>query len=306
MILIKKSPLILVQMATALCNSLYKLALLLPLDSFTTINWSEFLDEVELVIHRKIVTNVNFFAPLRQLQFMLQSIRHLLPIAYVVWGKVMFWHVSVHPDIHSSVCLSMKGGGVPKPGPARGGGPQPGQARAVPHLGYTPHQTWPGGTMLRGCPPWIPPSDLAMGYPCQGVFHLRYPLSDLARGYPCWGVPHLGYPHGQTWLPPGQGGTPPRVIDGVLDTPRAVCLLQKDVLVEKKLWPNPEIESEIDVFSLISKLNMKPISIRLPVLHADLRKRCPFGRRTQVSFTSSQTESICVKTSFLFLNLKFV
>ena len=133
----------------------------------------------------------------------------------------MFSHVSVHP----SFCLST--GGYPRQvhlryphyqtrpevGTLPGWYPKLGTrpldlARGVPHLGY-PHQTWPGG-------------------PCLGVPHLRYPSTPIRPGQ--WGtlpgVPHLGYPP----IRPGQwypaGGTPPRVTDRVLDTPRSVCLLR--------------------------------------------------------------------------------
>ena len=117
----------------------------------------------------------------------------------------MFSHVSVHPSIHHSVC---------------------------PQGGY-PSQVQAGGT------------------PARGVPHLRYPSSDLAGGYPTsgtspiisgWGDPTLGTPSdlaggtpqgdptlGNSLPPirPGRGGgTPPRVTDGVLDTPRSVCLLR--------------------------------------------------------------------------------
>ena len=92
-------------------------------------------------------------------------------------------------DTCLSICLSTPGGGGY---PGRGGVLQPGPA---------------GG----------------------GVPHLRYPPSDLAGGYPCWEVPHLGYPPPSDLAgggtPAGGGGTPPQVIDGVLDTPRSVCLL---------------------------------------------------------------------------------
>ena len=147
---------------------------------------------------------------------------------------------------------SSQGGGVPKPGPARevphlryplpvrpglgdmparGGTPiRPGQGTrgtppqlppvrpgwGVPLLRGTPpwvppHQTWPGGVLLPGgTPSQIPPPPIRpnWGYPCWGLPHLGYPPSDLAKGYPCW------------------GGTPPRLTDGVLDTPRSVCLLR--------------------------------------------------------------------------------
>ena len=78
----------------------------------------------------------------------------------------------------------------------------------VPHLGY-PHQLWLGIPLLGGTPPWVPPIG-----PGQG-------------GTPAGGTPTSGTPH-QTW--PGQvpqrGGTFPQVIDGVLNTPRSVCLLR--------------------------------------------------------------------------------
>ena len=132
-------------------------------------------------------------------------------------------------------------GGVPRPG--------------VPHLGYPHHWTWwgggvpdqgcptlgtptigPGGggyTPTGGCPSWVPLSDLAggRGYPDWGVPHLEYPLSDLAGG-----CPNRGYPGTLPQVPPlldlargypdRGGGTPPQITDGVLDTPRSVCLLR--------------------------------------------------------------------------------
>ena len=63
--------------------------------------------------------------------------------------------------------------------------------------GGTPARSSQGGTPAGGTLPVVP--------------HLRYPTSDLAGGgsVPC-----------------REGGTPPRVTDGVLDTPRSVCLLR--------------------------------------------------------------------------------
>ena len=78
-------------------------------------------------------------------------------------------------------------------------------------------------------PPWLPPHQTWPGDTLWGVSHLRYPPLDLGEGVPpTRGVPHLGYP-----LPPSDlaggtlpgVGTPPQVIDGVLDIPRSVCLL---------------------------------------------------------------------------------
>ena len=113
-----------------------------------------------------------------------------------------------------------------------------------------PCQTWPGGTLPGGTPHWVPicltwPGHTSAGG--RGVPHLGCLLSDLARGgtpaggYPSSGTPHKtcpgvpllrgsparGYPtSGTPPLRPGQGGTPPQVTDGVLDTPWSVCLLR--------------------------------------------------------------------------------
>ena len=100
-----------------------------------------------------------------------------LPTAYVVQGKVMFWHASVHP----SVCPHL-GGGVPRPGPAGGGYPSQVQG------GY-PYQVQAGG---------VPQPGPAGGYP-DG----RLPQPGPAGGYPIGGYPTSGTPH---WIWPG--GTP--------------------------------------------------------------------------------------------------
>ena len=116
-----------------------------------------------------------------------------LPPAYVVRGKVMFWHASVHP----SICLST-GGGVPishnalqhfpecheaggYPGTPPGGVPDPG----------TPRGGVPGsGTPLGGVP--------RSGTPPGGV-----PGSGTPRG-----GTRVRYPPGGTWVryPPRGGG----------------------------------------------------------------------------------------------------
>ena len=150
-------------------------------------------------------------------------------------------------------CLSIRlsvhtgGGGYPSQvqigggTPARSDGGYPSQVQTRGTLARSDGGT-PARSSWGGYPPQIPPSDLAGGYPwwgwvtppqvppvrpgpgvpCQGVPHLRYPLSDLARV-----VPHLGYPPSDLvgWYP-CWGGTPPQVRDGVLDTPRSVCLLR--------------------------------------------------------------------------------
>ena len=137
------------------------------------------------------------------------TVSRSLPTAYVVRGKVMFWHVSVHPSIHPSFCLSTGGGGVPEPGPASGGTPArssqggtPTGGGGYPTLGTT-HQTWPGGYPTLGvtgvsepgpASRGVPEPGPAGGYLCWGVPHLGYPLSDPSRGYPCWGYPTLGPP----------------------------------------------------------------------------------------------------------------
>ena len=95
---------------------------------------------------------------------------------------------STRREVIVSPCLSVHtcGGG--------GGVPQPSAARGsrVAHLGH-------------------PPIRPGQGYPCWGVPPLGYSPSDLAGGgYPCR----------------GGGVTPPQVTDGVLDTPRSVCLLR--------------------------------------------------------------------------------
>ena len=109
-----------------------------------------------------------------------------------------------------SIHLSVHTWGVPWPGP----GVYPSQVQlgggypcgGVPHLGY-------------------PPLDLAGRLP-----HLAYPPSDLAGGYPDGGTPPQVHPPHWTW-PGGTstgGGYPTsyRITDGVLDTPRSVCLLR--------------------------------------------------------------------------------
>ena len=162
---------------------------------------------------------------------------------YLLTAYVVRWEGNVFTCVCPSICLSTPGG-VPWPGPGGGGGGilaksrwercptsgtppvGPGQGvpnrgyptmatpirpgrggtlTGVPHLGY-PHQNWPGDT-----PPQVHPLlDLAGGYP----------LSDLAGGT------LTGYPISY------------RITDGVLDTPRSVCLLRsrrRTFLLKKRL-----------------------------------------------------------------------
>ena len=163
----------------------------------------------------------------------------------------MFSHVSVHPSIHPSVCPQGGGGGYP--GHVQPGGyPSQVQLGSTPVGGYstsgTPCQTWgvplPGGTppwvtlsqtWLGGTPPRVAPHQIWLGdTPAQGESlpggtpaggtPPQVPPSDLARG-----VPHLEYPSPPIrpgWGVPLLGGTPLQETDGVLDTPRSVCLLR--------------------------------------------------------------------------------
>ena len=138
-----------------------------------------------------------------------------LPPAYVVRGKVMFWHASVHP----SICLST-GGGYPYPimlcnisqNAMRWGG----------YLGQVPPR---GGTRVRyppggGVPgSGTPPGGTQVRYPPRGGTRVRYPPRG---GYPGQVPPRGGY-SGQV---PPWGGYPGRTTEGVLTTRRAVCLLR--------------------------------------------------------------------------------
>ena len=122
-------------------------------------------------------------------------------------------------DTCLSICLStpggypsqvQPGGTPPQIPPIRPAGGYP-SCWGVPLRGGTP----PRGYPTSGYPP--SPSDMAGGYPCRGVPHLGYPPVRPGWGYPCQGVSPC-----RTW----PGGTPPQLIDGVLDTPRSVCLLR--------------------------------------------------------------------------------
>ena len=136
-----------------------------------------------------------------------------LPTAYVVRGKVIFWHVSVHPSIHPSVCPHLGRRGTPARSRWEGtlARSRWGYLILVPCL--TPPQVppigpgWGGGTLLGGTHLGYSPSDLARGT-LPGVPYLRYPIG------PGQGVPYRAYPTSgipsQIW--PGstlQGGTLP-------------------------------------------------------------------------------------------------
>ena len=113
----------------------------------------------------------------------------LLPTAYVVRreGNVF---TRVCPSIHQSVCAHLGGGGTPARSSPGGyplpGGGTPCQESTPPRVTSSVGPAGGGGT-----PPRIPP-------------HHTWP-----GGTPCRG-----------------GGTPLRETDGVLDTPRSVCLLR--------------------------------------------------------------------------------
>ena len=138
-----------------------------------------------------------------------------LPPAYVVRGKVMFWH--------PSVCLSTFAGGVSHPRSGWGGYPIPGLARR----GGTPSQVWPGGGDTPsqvwpegggGTPSQVwpgggdTPSQVWLGgYPIPGLDRggtLGTPLpSWLGTGSP-W--PGMGYPLNLGWgTPLTWDGVPP-------------------------------------------------------------------------------------------------
>ena len=132
-------------------------------------------------------------------------LRTSLPTAYVVGGKVVLTRVCLSTPRGGGYPGRVQAGGVPQPGPGGGG---------TPHLRY-------------------PPSDLAGGYPDQGVPTSGTPIRPgWGGGVPRWGVPHLrsppvrpgwGVPHLRSPLSDLARGVPHRV---VLDTPRSVCLLR--------------------------------------------------------------------------------
>ena len=164
--------------------------------------------------------NGNFWWPIQRsclLQIFLRSVLRgwygfdwkafLLPTAYVVWGKVMFWHMCVH----LSVCPQ----GVPHL--ARQGGTPARSSWGESHLGV-PHLG--GGTSARSsqgvpqpgragrCPSQVQSGVSKMGYPTgrngvspsqvrmrgtqDGVPSSRDGVHPLARSG--WGVPEMGYP----------------------------------------------------------------------------------------------------------------
>ena len=139
-----------------------------------------------------------YHSHIRWCQRTLSPFSFLLPTAYVVGWKVMFWHVSVHPIILS---VHTCGGGGTRPGPDEGWSTPPQEPRP-------PRRTWPGEE----------PSQVQVwGYPTSG----NPPPHRTWLGVPLlWGTPPWVTPHQTMW-----GGTPPRVTDGVLDTPLSVCLL---------------------------------------------------------------------------------
>ena len=122
------------------------------------------------------------------------------------------------------------GGGVSKPGPDKGGYPT---WLGVPEMVYTPPPAGMGYNPARLG--WRVPE---VGYPQQGWGTPRQGWSTPSQvrmgGYPRW-IPPCRY--GVPPWPGQEGGTPPtgmgyppprrhRTTDGVLDTPRSVCLLR--------------------------------------------------------------------------------
>ena len=121
-----------------------------------------------------------------------------LPTAYVVRREGY---------ILTRVCLTVRGGGgVPQSGPDGGRVPQPCPDRGV---GY-PSQVQMGGV------PW-PGQD--GGYP-RWWYHPRQGWGTPQPGQDGGGYPRWGYPL------PGMYPLRYRTADGVLDTPRSVCLLR--------------------------------------------------------------------------------
>ena len=125
-----------------------------------------------------------------------------------------------------SVCPHPGGGGTParyrwggkrgNPSQVQSGGGNPiggTQLGEVYPTSGTLRWTWPGGYPTSGTPP--PPCWTWLGGPLLGVPPPQVPPIRPGWGYPCWGA--------LLWYPPPQGGGYP---DGVLDTPRSVCLLR--------------------------------------------------------------------------------
>ena len=134
-------------------------------------------------------------------------------------------------------------GGYPLPGGTPTRVPPSDLARGVPHLGYSPSDLTRGGTPCQGVPhlrsphqTWPRGAPPAGGYPTSGTPCQTWLGGTSCRGYPTSGTPIRpgqgvppagGYPtSGTPPVRPGGGGTPLRQTDGVLDTPRSVCLLR--------------------------------------------------------------------------------
>ena len=127
--------------------------------------------------------------------------------------------MSVHPSIHASICLSMGGGGVPQPGPARGGGTPARSSLGVPRFRY-PLLDLAGGVPQPGCPPRVPPSARSgQGVPQPGgcLPGPGYTPPGQDRGYKS---------HISARGVPTQGTPQYRTAHGVLDKRRSVCLMR--------------------------------------------------------------------------------
>ena len=118
-----------------------------------------------------------------------------------------------------------------------------------------------GGYPCWGTPPRVPPqSDLDGEWVPQGVPRWEtppwVPPIRPGWGYPNGGYPTSGTPH-RTWMGNG-GGTPLlQLTDGVLDTPRSVCILR----------------SRRRTFLLVNRLKQTTALVRLGLTHT--QRLCP-------------------------------
>ena len=142
----------------------------------------------------------------------------LLPPTYVVRGKVMFWHASVHP----SICLST-GGGYPYPimlcNISQNAIRQRGGTRTPPggtRVSYPPWGWYPDPPPGVPGPPWggypgqVPPRGVPGSGTPRGGTRVRYtPLGGVpGSGTPPGGVPGSGTPPGGTRVRYPPGGVP--------------------------------------------------------------------------------------------------
>ena len=122
---------------------------------------------------------------------------HMCKHGKVISNKVRIRSVQRYPSQVPEVGYPQQGWGIP---PARSDG------RGVPKVGYPSRDGVPPARSNVGYPWWGTPS--RDGYPSQ---------MEGTQG---------GVPPGRDGVPPRQGYHPYRTTDGVLDTPRSVCLLR--------------------------------------------------------------------------------